>query len=126
MMAGLSPVIVRWSKGWFILLPKVLYVDTETLSIALRAHPLFFNDPSRQRRWTETASAVIGPLTSFTESLFRFDFAPYLLCTLFTSYLVYFANQGPIKHQLRFENLWKFIYNTIYMASSQHIRSIGR
>ena len=41
MMAGLSPVIVRWSKGWFILLPKVLYVDTETLSIALRAHPLF-------------------------------------------------------------------------------------
>ena len=43
---------------------------------------------------TETARAVIGPLTnSFPESLL----------------------------QIRFEKLWKFIYNTAYMVCSQHI-----
>ena len=52
-----------------------LYVDTETtdslsetLSVTLRGHPIFFNCPSRQRRRTETVSAAIGPLTkSFLE-----------------------------------------------------------
>ena len=31
-----------------------------------------------------------------------------------------------MKHQIRFEQLWKFIFNTIYMVSSQRIRSIRR
>ena len=33
---------------------------------------------------------------------------------------------GLIKHQIRFEKFWKFIFITIYMVSIQHIRSIGR
>ena len=80
------------SKGGFLLLRKVLYVDTESLSetpsVTVPVHPILYNSPSRQRRRTEMARAVIGPLTkSFPESL-----TPVSLCTLFTLYIVYFAH----------------------------------
>ena len=85
-------------KGGFTVLGKVLCVATEglseTLSIAPRAHPIFFYFPSRRRRRTETARPVIGPLTkSFPESL-----SSVWLCTVFTLYIVYFAHLEPIKH----------------------------
>ena len=56
----------RYRKGGFIVCCKVPYVDPETLSVALRAHPIFFNYPFINFPW--------------------FDFAPYLLvhCLLCT------------------------------------------
>ena len=52
----------------------------ETLSVALRAHPILLNYLSMD---TETARAVIGPQNYFS----RFDFAPYLLRSLFTLHI---------------------------------------
>ena len=87
----------------------------ESLSVALRAHPIFFNYLSVEATETDgdgkgcdwSSNKIISGIT-----LHLIYFVPCLLCTL--------------RHQIRFEKLWKFFYNTIYMVSSQHIRSIGR
>ena len=56
----------------------------------------------------ETVRAVIGPLTkSFPETLLglTFDLIYFVRCLLC---------KGPIKYQIGFLKLWKFIYKTIY------------